>query len=104
MWKGIKIIEAVEAPTHLQFVDDTFLAGIANVEEAKAMKQTLELYGRISGQFINWNKSEIFFFNAPQCVKVRICRILNIIIGMLPSKYLGIPFSKVEIKQISGTI
>ena len=52
-WKGIKITESIEPLTHLQFVDDTFLAGVASLEEAKVMKDTLELYGKISGQFIN---------------------------------------------------
>lgn len=39
----------MEALTHLQFVDETFLAGKASLEEARTMKHTLELYGRISG-------------------------------------------------------
>ena len=63
LWKGVNIIEIGEALTHLQFVDDTFLAGTIQELEAKVMKQTLELYGRVSGQFINWNKLEVFFFN-----------------------------------------
>lgn len=91
-WKGIKITETVEPLTHLQFVDDTFLAGVASIEEANVMKETIELYGRISGQFINWKKSEIFFFNTPQNVKCRICRKLNIRMGLMPNKYLGITF------------
>ena len=53
LWRGIKITETVEALTHLQFVDDTFLVGIESLEEARTMKKTLELYGKISRQFIN---------------------------------------------------
>lgn len=47
-WNGIKITETVESLTHLQFVDDTFLGGEASVEEARVMKNTLELYGKVS--------------------------------------------------------
>ena len=91
-WKGIKITETVESLTHMQFVDDTFLGGEASVEEARVMRNTLELYGKVSGQFINWKKSEIFFFNTPYNVRFRICRILDIKLGLMPNKYLGIPF------------
>ena len=91
LWKGIKITKMVEAFTHLQFVDDTFLVGVGSIEKARIMKDTLEVYGRISGQFTNWNKSEIFFFNTPHILRVRICRILQMRAGQLPNKYLGIP-------------
>lgn len=68
-WKGIKITKEVEALSHMQFVDDTFLAGEANETEAKVMKQTLELYGKFYGQLISWNKSKIYFFNTALIVR-----------------------------------
>lgn len=39
--------------SHLQFVDDTFLTGEALKQEAKLMKKTSEIYGKVSGQKIN---------------------------------------------------
>ena len=48
--------------THLQFLDANFLMGEASIKEARCIKNVLEVYGEVSGQFINWRKSEIFFF------------------------------------------
>lgn len=91
LWKGVKVARGVDPISHLQFVDDTFLTGEASEQEARLMKKTLEIYGKIPGQKIFWAKSEIFFFNTPISRRMAICRILNIKQGSLPSRYLGIP-------------
>ena len=62
----------VDPISHLQFVDGGFLTGEASEQEARLMKKTLEIYGKVSGQKINWAKSEFFFFNTPYNKRIAI--------------------------------
>jgi hypothetical protein len=79
--------------SHLQFVDDTALMGMATVSEATSLRQLLDVYLEASGQRINEDKSSIFFFNTPVPIQRRIANILRFQIGTLPCMYLGIPIS-----------
>ena len=67
------------------------MGGEASVREAKVMKEILNLYTRGSGQFINWEKSVIFFINTLEDQKKKIARILGCELGVLPSSYLSLP-------------
>ena len=77
--------------SHLQFVDDTGLMGMAHVKEAVNIRKALDTYLKPSGQRINEDKSSIYFFNTPQLIQNRIARILRFQIGSLPLMYLGVP-------------
>ena len=77
--------------SHLQFVDDTGLMGIACVKEVVNIRKALDTYLKASGQRINEDKSSIYFFNTPQLIQNRIARILRFQIGSLPLMYLGVP-------------
>ena len=79
--------------SHLQFVDDTGLMGMARISEAVNFRTALDIYLKASGQKINEDKSSIYFFNTPQIIQNRIARILRFQIGSLPLMYLGIPLS-----------
>ena len=79
--------------SHLQFVDDTALMGMATIREASNIRKVLDVYLAASGQLINEGKSSIFFFNTPLSIQRRIARILRFQIGSLPLLYLGIPIS-----------
>lgn len=72
-------------------MDDSFLAGEALEKESRLMEKTLEIYGIVLGQKINWEKSEFFFFNTPYNKRIAIGRVLNIKHGCFTSRYLGIP-------------
>lgn len=54
--------------THSLFADDTLLFGKANVQEAKKIRQTLDLYMAVSGQRINAQKYKIYVFNTNDIV------------------------------------
>ena len=77
--------------SHLQFVDDTTLAGRARIREAEAFRFTLDTYLAASRQKINDHKSSIFFFNTPEPIQWRIATILRFQIQSLPLTYLGVP-------------
>ncbi|XP_057871389.2 uncharacterized protein LOC131077832 [Cryptomeria japonica] len=79
--------------SHLQFVDDTALMGLARVSEAVNFRRTLDIYLKAAGQSINDDKSSIYFFNTPRLIQNRIARILRFQIGSLPLMYLGIPLA-----------
>ncbi|XP_059070333.1 uncharacterized protein LOC131860010 [Cryptomeria japonica] len=86
-WKGIRIVAGVDPLTHLQFADDTFLAGEASAREARTVKQVIDKYEHVSSQKVNWLKLEIFFFNTPPPKQREITNIL----GTLPSNFLSVP-------------
>ncbi|XP_059066340.1 uncharacterized protein LOC131061549 [Cryptomeria japonica] len=83
----------IPVQSHLQFVDDTALMGLATIREASNMRRALDVYLAASGQLINEGKSSIFFFNTPPSIQRRIAHILRFQIGSLPLLYLGIPIS-----------
>ena len=51
--------------THVQFVDDTGLIGLATINEARNFRMILDTYLKASRQKINEGKSSIYFFNTP---------------------------------------
>lgn len=95
VWEGLiqgwKWRNSLPPQTHLQFVDDSTLMGVAKVAEAVAFLQTLDCYLAASGQIINESKSCIDLFNTPRLIKQCISRILRFQMGKLPFIYLGIP-------------
>jgi hypothetical protein len=88
---GVKICPAAPTVTHLFFADDSFLLIRANVEEALALCETLELYENCSGQCINIEKSAIMFSkNSNQHQKVSVKNALAIQGDAWNEKYLGL--------------
>ena len=77
--------------SHQQFVDDSIVMGEASVRNARDIKMALEDYGKASGQFINWNKSVIYFINVNVSRQNKIKKLIGYEIGSLPSSYLGLP-------------
>lgn len=63
--------------SHLQFVDDTILMGMARISEAINIRKALDTYLKASSQRINYDKSSIYFFNTPQLIQNSIARILR---------------------------
>ena len=79
--------------SHLQFVDDMALMGMATIQEATNMCKVLDVYLATSGYLINKGKSSIFFFNTSLSIQRRVAHILKFQIRSLPLLYLGIPIS-----------
>ena len=98
-WGGV-----LSPQTHLQFVDDTALMGMATMREASNLRRVLDVYLPASGQQINEEKSSIYFFNTPDLIQQRIARTLRFQIGSLPVKYLGIPISVSKLPRESWQI
>ena len=91
-WKGALISRTNISITHSLFVDDTLLFQLSDVQEARQILYTLDLYSVVSGQLINAQKSKIYFFNTKKLVSEKVKWILGFSEDFLPSVYLGIPF------------
>lgn len=81
MWKGIEIARGVEMTTYSQFADDSFLFGVASMQEAMVMKQVLDRYRQAIGHEVNWQKSEIFIFHTEVGTQRAIARLFGMRIG-----------------------
>ncbi|XP_019190788.1 PREDICTED: uncharacterized protein LOC109185263 [Ipomoea nil] len=66
---GLRVARGALALSHLLFADDSLLFFKANVGEAQAIKRCLTDYEKLSGQTINYNKSNICFSKNTQQVE-----------------------------------
>ena len=55
--KDLSLQPGVQAQTHQQFVDDTMLMGQSYVQEARALKKSLDHFLQSIGLYINNGKS-----------------------------------------------
>ncbi|CAN0907250.1 hypothetical protein LINGRAHAP2_LOCUS24701 [Linum grandiflorum] len=90
--KGIKIARTAPAVSHLFFADDTFIFLKIDADSISSLKKLFDLYQRVSGQKINFNKSAIYFsHNAPLPLQDFYGRILGVKSIGSQDKYMGIP-------------
>ncbi|XP_057822586.1 uncharacterized protein LOC131034982 [Cryptomeria japonica] len=92
LWRGARIEGTSVSVTHSLFVDATLLFGKSNVQEAKHIRQTLDLYMAVSSQRINAQKSKIYVFNTNDVITRKNFDTLGFSQECLPTTYLGIPF------------
>lgn len=89
---GISIARGAPKISHLFFVDDSFIFIKANQTESATMKQTLDIYGKASGQIINYHKSAVSFStNVDRIMREQVKNILQINREGVDGNYLGLP-------------
>lgn len=89
---GRKIVRGSPSISHLMFVDDYYFFFKASQTEAQVMKDILQRYERLSGQVINYDKSDVIFsLNTCDAVRMLVCECLGVWQTMKPGKYLGLP-------------
>lgn len=91
--QGFKAASMLPPSNIQQFVDDTFLFGRYSVMEAKGWKILLVDYAEASGQRINYEKRNIYFFNTPKDLQLKILSILGCKVAALSRTYLGLPLT-----------
>lgn len=98
--QGIKIASTAPSITNLCFADNTMLFGKATLENPNAHKWILELYARVSGQVINFDKSSISFSrNMTPGRRDQIAHILGVHVVENHGEYLGMPLVIGHTKQ-----
>ncbi|XP_059073331.1 uncharacterized mitochondrial protein AtMg01250-like [Cryptomeria japonica] len=98
--QGFKVASTLPPSNIQQFMDDTFLFGKSSVMEAKGWKILLANYAKALEQCINYEKSNLFFFNTPNELQLRILSILRCKMATLPGTYLGLPLI---VKEVTPT-
>lgn len=86
-------LHSAKMPTlaHLLFADNTLLFGRDSIEEATKFKLIIENYSTASGQWINQQKSDIYFSkNTSILFQKQIADILGIPTSSMLSRYLGL--------------
>lgn len=63
--QGFKVASTIPLFVIQKFVDDTFLYGKSSLIEAQHWKNLIFYYAFALGQCINYNRSNLFFFNTP---------------------------------------
>ncbi|XP_019150944.1 PREDICTED: uncharacterized protein LOC109147743 [Ipomoea nil] len=75
---GCRVARGAPAVSHLFFADDSLLFFKANIEEAGVIKQCLHQYERLSGQKVNYDKSNICFSrNTQEEIKGEVAAVLG---------------------------
>ena len=89
---GCKVARGAPSISHLLFADDCYFLFKATQEEANNMRGILSKYEMLSGQMVNFSKSDIVFSpNTDVTERKSICEILEVNEKDKPGKYLGMP-------------
>ncbi|XP_031116658.1 uncharacterized protein LOC116020318 [Ipomoea triloba] len=89
---GIQIARGAPKISHLLFADDSFLFCKATITETQAVKLILDDYASAFEQFVNFNKSSLFFSpNVTDNLRASICSILRVEGVGNSGTYLGLP-------------
>ncbi|KAL9688602.1 hypothetical protein QQ045_033025 [Rhodiola kirilowii] len=90
--EGIKISRRSPAVNHLLFADDCLIFMRINSAIVKSMKDVLNTYEHISGQTVNYHKSEMVLSrNAPALLLSEIHEVLGVTVVPKLTKYLSLP-------------
>ncbi|CAM8948837.1 unnamed protein product [Rhodiola kirilowii] len=89
---GVKICRDAPNVSHLFFADDCVLFFKATFQHLRFVKQCLQRFELLSGQQLNYEKSEMFFGkNVEATYAELLCNYLGVKRGQILSKYLGMP-------------
>lgn len=70
---GINVRWRSRTITHLPFADDCYVFGIATQENANTIKELLDSFQSTSGQLVNYEKFDLFFYSqTPQTIRQRL--------------------------------
>ncbi|XP_071926080.1 uncharacterized protein [Coffea arabica] len=90
-----KLIEHhYENPYLVNANDESLLCCKASKQEAQEIKEIIQLYGKATGQVVNFEKSAMFFTrNTPRMLRGEISEVLDNMREAQSGKYLGLPMT-----------
>ena len=90
--RGIRVSYRSPWVTHLLIADDSLIFISATSQSAVRLNEILRIYGEASGQYVNHDKSSIYFSsNTPAQLRHQLKAILNIAVEAFSERYLGLP-------------
>ena len=93
-WKPFRLRGGSTSISHLMFADDLILFGEATPQTLLAVRESLSLFFKLSGQKMNNGKSKIFFSpNTPQSLVDEFEQDLDVLAAKDLGIYLGFPLS-----------
>ena len=82
----------VPCPTHLLYADDVLIFYRATKSNVTLLSKVFSQYGALSGQWVNWDKSDLFVGNFISSIHVtNIHSCIGVRSRMMPFIYLGVP-------------
>ena len=76
---GCRVSREARTISHLFFTDDSLLFFHTNQDEGNVVNQCIKEYEEVSGQLINYNKSEAFFSsNTSNVAMIELCKLLDV--------------------------
>ncbi|XP_040363828.1 uncharacterized protein LOC112169513 [Rosa chinensis] len=89
---GIAICQNPPRVNHLLFADDSMLYAQPTPEACFHIKEVIKVYGRASGQVVNFNKSSVAFSkNVGEPTQGSMAHLLGVVIVESHERYLGLP-------------
>ncbi|XP_024183969.1 uncharacterized protein LOC112188962 [Rosa chinensis] len=96
---GVRVCRGAPSINHLFFSDDSFIFFKAKEHESLELRNTLQLYERVSGQKINYEKSSIAFSKNVRLDKQEfLAGLLGVLRVDKHEKYLGLPMDVIYFK------
>ncbi|EEF28256.1 conserved hypothetical protein [Ricinus communis] len=91
----------VKVPSQFLYADEILIFGKASISNIRLLAHIFAIYGSLSGQMVNWEKSQIFL-GAPICQwrSSQLPQVSDMKLGSLPFTYLGIHLFKGAPKSI----
>nr|GEV31370.1 putative ribonuclease H protein At1g65750 family [Tanacetum cinerariifolium] len=94
IFKGIAVGNDSVVVSHLQYADDTLFLGDWSKENAKTLVCILKCFEKVSGIWVNMNKSKIYGIGVSAEEINGMARWMKCGIGEVPCTYLGLPIGK----------
>lgn len=89
----------VMAPSHFLYINDILIFCRGLKKNIHQVVNLFRWYGDISGQRVNWNKSQVFLLLHSYLLADCIVQVTGMRLGVLPINYLGVPLCKSELTQ-----
>ncbi|XP_031101746.1 uncharacterized protein LOC116005640 [Ipomoea triloba] len=90
--RGCRVARGASPVSHLFFADDSLLFFRANAQEVGAVKHCLDLYENMSGQAVNYHKSNVCFsINTQTHHREEVVAVLGVDQAPNFGKYMGLP-------------
>jgi hypothetical protein len=98
--QSMTLCRGIQVPSHVLYADDMMIFCKASKKNIQQLLHIFNLYGQVSGQLINKQKSKFYAGSISNARLVTLTNLLGFTSGSLPFTYLGCPIFMGKPKQI----